>query len=85
MEINDCNACLAKESEIVFLRGMVRTLTDKQATLMTDTLVPKVQPQGYLSPMLINEQGKIEKLDSPEEIKEETLTEIDIVNHIVGH
>jgi hypothetical protein len=75
MHEGKCLACLALQDEVAFLREMLK-----------EVVLPKIHaPQEFYSPTTIDEYGKIVKVDEKEKIDEETLTDIDIVDHIVGH
>lgn len=82
-----CQGCVARDSEIGFLRSMVHTYATNNAILMNESLIPKVtQAQSVTYPTVVNDNGLLVKMDHPEKPASEPETaDIDVVNEIMGH
>lgn len=83
-----CPGCLARDSEIGFLRSMVHTYATNSAILMNETIIPKVQaPMNIPAPSVVNDHGAIVKMDKPEQpsLEPQYVDVMDVVNEVMGH
>ncbi len=88
MAVKQCTACLAMYNEVQFLREMIKNLMDKNLSLMSEALVPKLQEVHKMSsPIAINDNGKMVKMDEPDNPSPELqfTDAIDVINEVMGH